>query len=143
VGLLSYTFLRRTGQDDVVVPMVTFPSFNVYIRISGFVLLSYFYSVSFSLQIDFDISGHWAEPIIYSSQHEWSANLKTILDWSPFTSKEELMLQVHFISLYIHKNLSFGNIRNNYFWIQLSFFGSVSSSYLPVGKSLSFRNVIG
>ncbi|KAL5122621.1 Protein MICRORCHIDIA 1 [Glycine soja] len=64
VGLLSYTFLRRTGQDDVVVPM-----------------------------IDFDISGHWAEPIIYSSQHEWSANLKTILDWSPFTSKEELMLQ--------------------------------------------------
>ncbi|KAL3031823.1 hypothetical protein AAZX31_02G049200 [Glycine max] len=64
VGLLSYTFLRRTGQDDVVVPM-----------------------------IDFDISGHWAEPIIYSSQDEWSANLKTILDWSPFTSKEELMLQ--------------------------------------------------
>ncbi|KAK7262898.1 hypothetical protein RJT34_30479 [Clitoria ternatea] len=64
VGLLSYTFLRRTGQDDVIVPM-----------------------------IDFDISGHWAEPIIYSSQDEWSANLKTILDWSPFTSKEELMLQ--------------------------------------------------
>lgn len=64
VGLLSYTFLRTTGQDDVVVPM-----------------------------IDFDISGHWAEPIIYSSQDEWSANLKTILDWSPFTSKEELMLQ--------------------------------------------------
>ncbi|CAJ1942451.1 unnamed protein product [Sphenostylis stenocarpa] len=41
----------------------------------------------------FDISGHWAEPIIYSSQDEWSANLKTIMDWSPFTSKEELMLQ--------------------------------------------------
>ncbi|KAL2577027.1 hypothetical protein AAZV13_16G107900 [Glycine max] len=93
VGLLSYTFLRRTGQDDVVVPMVTFPSFNVYIRNNGCVLLSYFYLVSFSLQIDFDISGHWAEPIIYSSQDEWSANLKTILDWSPFTSKEELMLQ--------------------------------------------------
>ncbi|KAK7360111.1 hypothetical protein VNO77_02087 [Canavalia gladiata] len=64
VGLLSYTFLRRTGQDDVIVPM-----------------------------IDFDISGHWAEPIIYSSPDDWSANLKTILDWSPFTSKEELMLQ--------------------------------------------------
>ncbi|WVZ25237.1 hypothetical protein V8G54_003781 [Vigna mungo] len=64
VGLLSYTFLRRTGQDDVVVPM-----------------------------IDFDTSGHWPEPIVYSSQDEWTANLKTILDWSPFTSKEELMLQ--------------------------------------------------
>ncbi|WRX08311.1 Morc [Theobroma cacao] len=64
VGLLSYTFLRRTGLDDVIVPM-----------------------------IDFDISGHWAEPIIYSSQDDWSSNLKTILEWSPFTSKEELLLQ--------------------------------------------------
>ncbi|XP_022740517.1 protein MICRORCHIDIA 2-like isoform X4 [Durio zibethinus] len=64
VGLLSYTFLCRTGQDDVIVPM-----------------------------IDFDISGHWAEPIIYSSQDDWSSNLKTILEWSPFSSKEELMLQ--------------------------------------------------
>ncbi|KAI4314800.1 hypothetical protein L6164_027672 [Bauhinia variegata] len=64
VGLLSYTFLCKTGQDDVIVPM-----------------------------IDFDLSGHWAEPIIYSSQEDWSENLKTILDWSPFESKEELMLQ--------------------------------------------------
>ncbi|GAU31200.1 hypothetical protein TSUD_210570 [Trifolium subterraneum] len=64
VGLLSYTFLRRTGQDDVIIPM-----------------------------IDFDISGNWAEPIVYGSLDDWSANLKTILDWSPFTSKEDLMLQ--------------------------------------------------
>lgn len=64
IGLLSYTFLRRTGHDDVVVPM-----------------------------IDFDISDHWAEPIIYSSHDDWSANLKTILDWSPFSSKDDLMLQ--------------------------------------------------
>ncbi|GMI76939.1 microrchidia 2, CRT1 Homologue 1 [Hibiscus trionum] len=64
VGLLSYTFLCRTGQDDVIVPM-----------------------------IDFDISGHWAEPIIYSSHDDWSSNLKTILEWSPFSSKEELLLQ--------------------------------------------------
>ncbi|XP_012078398.1 protein MICRORCHIDIA 2 isoform X2 [Jatropha curcas] len=64
VGLLSYTFLRKTGQDDVIVPMV-----------------------------DFDISGHWAEPIIYSSQDDWSANLKTILEWSPFSSKDELLQQ--------------------------------------------------
>lgn len=64
VGLLSYTFLRRTGQDDVVVPM-----------------------------IDFDISDNWADPIIYSSQDDWSANLKIILDWSPFASKDDLLLQ--------------------------------------------------
>ncbi|KAI9109779.1 hypothetical protein K1719_019409 [Acacia pycnantha] len=64
VGLLSYTFLRKTGQDHVIVPM-----------------------------IDFDISGHWAEPMICSSEEDWEANLKTILDWSPFASKEELMFQ--------------------------------------------------
>lgn len=49
------------------------------------------------LQIDFDVSGNWAEPIIYSSQDDWSSNLKTILEWSPFASKEELLLQVHLI----------------------------------------------
>ncbi|KAK6924431.1 hypothetical protein RJ641_010631 [Dillenia turbinata] len=64
VGLLSYTFLRKTGQDDVIVPMV-----------------------------DFDISNHWAEPLIYSSRDDWSSNLSTILEWSPFASKEELMHQ--------------------------------------------------
>ncbi|XP_017253969.1 protein MICRORCHIDIA 2 isoform X1 [Daucus carota subsp. sativus] len=64
VGLLSYTFLRKTGQDDVIVPMV-----------------------------DFDISNHWAEPIIYGSQDDWSSNLKTILEWSPFVSKDELLQQ--------------------------------------------------
>ncbi|OMO56951.1 hypothetical protein CCACVL1_26096 [Corchorus capsularis] len=64
IGLLSYTFLRKTGQDDVIVPM-----------------------------IDFDVSSHWAEPIIYGSEEDWSSNLKTILEWSPFKSKEDLLLQ--------------------------------------------------
>ncbi|KAH6791474.1 hypothetical protein C2S51_006480 [Perilla frutescens var. frutescens] len=64
IGLLSYTFLRRTGQDDVIVPM-----------------------------IDFDISDNWAEPILYGSKDDWSSNLKTILEWSPFGSEDELMLQ--------------------------------------------------
>ncbi|KAM7252409.1 hypothetical protein ACFE04_024292 [Oxalis oulophora] len=64
VGLLSYTFLRKTGQDDVIVPMV-----------------------------DFDISSNLAEPIVYGSKEDWSSNLKTILEWSPFASKEELMQQ--------------------------------------------------
>ncbi|XP_047971089.1 protein MICRORCHIDIA 2-like [Salvia hispanica] len=64
IGLLSYTFLRRTGQDDVIVPM-----------------------------IDFDISDNWAKPIIYSSMDDWSSNLKTILEWSPFASKDDLMQQ--------------------------------------------------
>ncbi|XP_077225908.1 protein MICRORCHIDIA 2-like [Tasmannia lanceolata] len=64
IGLLSYTFLRRTGQDDIIVPLV-----------------------------DFEINDNRAQPIIYSSQDDWSNNLKTILEWSPFSSTEELMLQ--------------------------------------------------
>ncbi|OIV93745.1 hypothetical protein TanjilG_07648 [Lupinus angustifolius] len=55
---------------------------------------------SSTIPIDFDISGHWAEPIIYGSQDDWSAHLKTILEWSPFTSKEELMLQFDDIGLH-------------------------------------------
>lgn len=46
------------------------------------------------LQIDFDISDDWAVPIIYSSNDDWSSNLKTILEWSPFTSKDDLLQQV-------------------------------------------------
>ncbi|OVA06179.1 hypothetical protein BVC80_857g15 [Macleaya cordata] len=64
IGLLSYTFLRKTEQDDVIVPMV-----------------------------DFEITGNQTQPIIYSSQDDWSNNLKLILEWSPFASKDELMQQ--------------------------------------------------
>lgn len=58
-------------------------------------VLQYF---SIILQVDFDVSNHWAEPIIYSSQDDWSSNLKTILEWSPFASKDDLMQQVHLLS---------------------------------------------
>ncbi|XXG46714.1 hypothetical protein AAC387_Pa02g1488 [Persea americana] len=64
IGLLSYTFLRRTGQDDIIVPMV-----------------------------DFEIIDGRAQPIIYSSQDDWIDNFKIILEWSPFSLKEELMQQ--------------------------------------------------
>ncbi|MCL7042513.1 hypothetical protein MKW94_030664 [Papaver nudicaule] len=64
IGLLSYTFLRRTGQDDVIVPMV-----------------------------DFKISGNQAHPILYCSEDDWSSNLNLILEWSPFSSQNKLMQQ--------------------------------------------------
>ncbi|KAK7251134.1 hypothetical protein RIF29_34068 [Crotalaria pallida] len=92
VGLLSYTFLRRTGQDDVIVPM-----------------------------IDFDTSGHWAEPIIYGTQDDWSANMKNILDWSPFTSKEELMLQFDDIGLHGTKVIIYNLWLNDEGIYELSF----------------------
>ncbi|CAN1813963.1 Protein MICRORCHIDIA 2 [Linum perenne] len=92
VGLLSYTFLRKTGQDDVVVPMV-----------------------------DFDISGHWAEPIVFSSMDDWSSNLKTILEWSPFTSKEELLEQFDVIGKHGTKILIYNLWLNDEGVYELSF----------------------
>ncbi|XP_010432184.1 PREDICTED: protein MICRORCHIDIA 1 [Camelina sativa] len=64
IGLLSYTFLRRTGQDDVIVPM-----------------------------IDFDISEDQPQPIIYGSPGDWSTNLNILLKWSPFSTVDELLQQ--------------------------------------------------
>ncbi|KAG2571543.1 protein MICRORCHIDIA 1-like isoform X2 [Panicum virgatum] len=64
IGLLSYTFLRRTMKDDIVVPM-----------------------------LDFKIQDGDIVPLVYGSQGDWDSSLKIILDWSPFSSKEELLQQ--------------------------------------------------
>ncbi|CAH8274145.1 unnamed protein product [Arabidopsis lyrata] len=64
IGLLSYTFLRKTGQDDVIVPM-----------------------------IDFDISSVRPQPIIYGSPGDWSTNLNILLKWSPFSTMDEILQQ--------------------------------------------------
>ncbi|XP_062201606.1 protein MICRORCHIDIA 1-like [Phragmites australis] len=64
IGLLSYTFLRRTMKDDIVVPM-----------------------------LDFKIQDGNIVPLVYGSQGDWDSSLKIILDWSPFSSREELLQQ--------------------------------------------------
>ncbi|XP_042440077.1 protein MICRORCHIDIA 1-like isoform X3 [Zingiber officinale] len=71
IGLLSYTFLRRTMKDDIIVPM-----------------------------LDFHIVNGQKTPIILSSQDEWDSSLKAILDWSPFSSMEELLLQFEDMGLH-------------------------------------------
>ncbi|KAL6899060.1 hypothetical protein ACP4OV_005718 [Aristida adscensionis] len=64
IGLLSYTFLRRTMKDDIVVPM-----------------------------LDFKVQDGAIVPLVYGSQDDWDSSLKIILDWSPFSSEEELLQQ--------------------------------------------------
>ncbi|KAF6987505.1 hypothetical protein CFC21_005142 [Triticum aestivum] len=64
IGLLSYTFLRRTMKDDIVVPM-----------------------------LDFEVQDGHIAPLVYGSQGDWDSSLKIILDWSPFSSMEELLQQ--------------------------------------------------
>ncbi|KAG8088185.1 hypothetical protein GUJ93_ZPchr0010g11147 [Zizania palustris] len=71
IGLLSYTFLRKTMKDDIVVPM-----------------------------LDFQIQDGHIVPLVYGSQGDWDSSLKIILDWSPFSSKEELLQQ--FDDIYSH-----------------------------------------
>uniref|UniRef100_A0A803L6Z5 Morc S5 domain-containing protein n=1 Tax=Chenopodium quinoa TaxID=63459 RepID=A0A803L6Z5_CHEQI len=115
VGLLSYTFLRLTGQDDVIVPMV-----------------------------DFDISNHWAEPIIYSSHSDWTTNLKTILEWSPFATKEELMMQFEDIGPHGTKVIVYNLWLNDEGIYELSFDddNEAYSSVLYLRKFKNFKIVL-
>ncbi|KQJ96374.1 protein MICRORCHIDIA 1 [Brachypodium distachyon] len=64
IGLLSYTFLRRTMKDDIIVPM-----------------------------LDFQVQDGHIVPLVYGSQGDWDSSLKIIIDWSPFSSQEELLQQ--------------------------------------------------
>ncbi|KAH9662954.1 protein MICRORCHIDIA 2 [Citrus sinensis] len=110
IGLLSYTYLRKTGQDD----------------------------------IDFDISGHWAEPIIYSSQDDWSFNLKTILEWSPFASKSELLQQFEDIGPHGTKVIIYNLWMNDEGVYELSFDDDEEAyaSMLYLGKFDNFKIIL-
>ncbi|XP_062115867.1 protein MICRORCHIDIA 7-like isoform X2 [Humulus lupulus] len=62
VGLLSYTFLRSTGKEDIVVPM-----------------------------LDYEMEGDGWSKMVRSSLSDWNKNLETIVQWSPFCSEGELL----------------------------------------------------
>ncbi|XP_028118761.1 protein MICRORCHIDIA 6-like isoform X3 [Camellia sinensis] len=65
VGLLSYTFLRQTGHDRIVVPLVDY---------------------------GFNESTTKLEPILSYGQEHFSSNLSVLLQWSPYPT-EEIMLK--------------------------------------------------
>ncbi|XP_054821860.1 LOW QUALITY PROTEIN: protein MICRORCHIDIA 7-like [Prosopis cineraria] len=64
IGLLSYTFLRGTGKEDIVVPM-----------------------------LDYERGGQGWNRMIRSSWGDWNKNVETIIRWSPFSSEEDLLRQ--------------------------------------------------
>ncbi|KAJ4907437.1 hypothetical protein Rs2_11095 [Raphanus sativus] len=64
IGLLSYTFLKSTGKEDIVVPM-----------------------------LDYERKGSEWSPILRSSLSDWNKNVETILQWSPFSTEDELLCQ--------------------------------------------------
>ncbi|KAF5957284.1 hypothetical protein HYC85_004509 [Camellia sinensis] len=64
IGMLSYTFLRSTGKEDIVVPM-----------------------------LDYQGGGREWNKIMRSSTRDWNINVETIVQWSPFSNEAELLRQ--------------------------------------------------
>ncbi|GAB2235135.1 hypothetical protein Droror1_Dr00027628 [Drosera rotundifolia] len=62
IELLSYTFLKSTGKEDIVVPM-----------------------------IDFEKKGHDWTKIVRLSPEDCHKNLETIVHWSPYSNADELL----------------------------------------------------
>ncbi|KAL0421602.1 UNVERIFIED_CONTAM: protein MICRORCHIDIA 7 [Sesamum latifolium] len=68
VGMLSYSFLRDTGKEDIVVPM-----------------------------IDYEKMGETWKMQVKSSSDCWQRNLETIVQWSPYECEEDLLRQFNFL----------------------------------------------
>ncbi|KAF5175678.1 Microrchidia-like protein [Thalictrum thalictroides] len=68
IGMLSYTFLTSTGKDDIVVPI-----------------------------LDYEKGGQIWNGIMRPSIGNWTRNLETILQWSPYSSEQELLQQLNLI----------------------------------------------
>ncbi|MCO5607313.1 hypothetical protein L7F22_061506 [Adiantum nelumboides] len=66
IGLLSYTFLRETAKEDIIVPMVDFQLF---------------------------INSGTRNILLRTTNGDWLENLQMILQWSPFRTEGELLNQ--------------------------------------------------
>ncbi|GAB2221389.1 hypothetical protein Droror1_Dr00012565 [Drosera rotundifolia] len=71
IGLLSYTFLRSTGKEDIVVPI-----------------------------LDYERKGDIWSKVIRSSAADWNRNLETIVQWSPYSSETNLLQQFNLMKLH-------------------------------------------
>lgn len=103
VGLLSYTYLRKTGQDDIIVPMVCIclisSADSVFIffvlKVSTLLFVHIVVQVfCVCLQVDFEMRDGRFVPLVHNSLDDWNNNLRTILSWSPFPAEDDLFLQV-------------------------------------------------
>ncbi|CAE6233289.1 unnamed protein product [Arabidopsis arenosa] len=68
IGLLSYTFLKSTGKEDIVVPMLDYERRD----------------------------SEWC-PITRSSVSDWEKNVETVVQWSPFPTEEDLLRQFNLV----------------------------------------------
>ncbi|KAM7251450.1 hypothetical protein ACFE04_023333 [Oxalis oulophora] len=68
IGMLSYSFLRGTGKEDIVVPMIDYTQ----------------------------TEDGWTK-LIRNSADDWNRNLETIVNWSPFSSEDNLLQQFNML----------------------------------------------
>ncbi|KAF9622346.1 hypothetical protein IFM89_031149 [Coptis chinensis] len=64
IGMLSYTFLRSTAKEDIVVPM-----------------------------LDYEKVGRGWNRVMRSSSGDWDINVETIVQWSPYLCEADLLHQ--------------------------------------------------
>lgn len=64
IGMLSYTFLTGTGQDDIVVPM-----------------------------LDYEVQPFGLRKLMKGNLEDWNRNMETILQWCPYETEQELLDQ--------------------------------------------------
>eukprot|EP00249_Psilotum_nudum_P016985 c26093_g1_i1 orf=1048-3555(+) len=64
IGLLSYTFLIETGQEDIIVPMV-----------------------------DYEVQPFGLRKLMRGSVEDWNKNIQTIRQWSPYSTEVDLLDQ--------------------------------------------------
>lgn len=68
IGLLSYTFLRNTGKEDIVVPM-----------------------------LDYEKDGQGWKKMLRTSLDDWNNNVETVVQWSPFSDEADLLSQFNLL----------------------------------------------
>ncbi|XP_010556113.1 PREDICTED: protein MICRORCHIDIA 5 [Tarenaya hassleriana] len=69
IAMLSSTYLRETRQEDIVVPL-----------------------------IDFERIGNKWNETIHTTLDDWNDRLRTIIDWSPYFSRADLLKQFDFLN---------------------------------------------
>ncbi|XP_074562502.1 protein MICRORCHIDIA 6-like, partial [Curcuma longa] len=94
IGLLSYTFLRETGCDDIIVPTADY---------------------------EFDELTDSFKRLYRNDEKHFSSNLSTILEWSPFNTEGKLLAQFNDIGHHGTKIIIFNLWLNDDGNIELDF----------------------
>uniref|UniRef100_A0A0E0JZQ4 Morc S5 domain-containing protein n=1 Tax=Oryza punctata TaxID=4537 RepID=A0A0E0JZQ4_ORYPU len=127
IGMLSYTFLRETGKDDIIVPM-----------------------------IDYEKGQQYWKRMMRTTSIDWQTSLATIIEWSPYSSEEELLQEFSSIKEQGTRIIIYNLWENEQGELELDFDTDVNSYasilYLRVpsvfqmilrGKEIEHHNIIG